>query len=187
MLTSVQNPKIKWIRSLQTNSRVRRREALFVIEGVRLVEEALKAGWDAQFIIHSEDLSKRGQSLVAVYSKLGVQIEAASTQVMRAASDTETSQGILGVLKHQALLFPDEPDFLLILDQIRDPGNLGTILRTSLAAGVQAVFLAPGTADAFAPKVLRAGMGAHFHLPIHRLDWDEITPKIMPICGRRWL
>jgi len=178
MLTSAQNPKIKWIRSLQTNNRVRRREGLFVIEGVRLVEEALKAGWDAQLIIHSEDLSNRGQSIVAEYLKLGVQIEAASTQVMRTASDTETPQGILGVIKHQALPLSEEPDFLLILDQIRDPGNLGTILRTSLAAGVQGVLLPPGSADAFAPKVLRAGMGAHFHLPIQTLDWNEIIPNL---------
>ena len=61
------------------------------------------------------------------------------------------------------------PDFLLILDGVRDPGNLGTVLRTAAAAGVQAVLLAPGCADAWSPKVLRAGMGAHFRLPIHDL------------------
>ncbi|MGE5123438.1 MAG: TrmH family RNA methyltransferase, partial [Acidobacteriaceae bacterium] len=72
------------------------------------------------------------------------------------------------------LPLPAELDFLLILDGIRDPGNLGTILRTAAAARIQAVLLAPGNVDAFAPKVLRAGMGAHFRLPIHQLGWAHI-------------
>ena len=65
-------------------------------------------------------------------------------------------------------------DFILILDAVREPGNLGTLLRTADAAGVQAVLLAPETVDAFAPKVVRAGMGAHFRLPIQSMDWPEI-------------
>jgi TrmH family RNA methyltransferase len=65
-------------------------------------------------------------------------------------------------------------DFLLIADQIRDPGNLGTLLRTGLAGGVDGVLLSPGTVDAFSPKVLRAGMGAHFRLPILNCSWEEI-------------
>ena len=65
----------------------------------------------------------------------------------------------------------------LVLDFIRDPGNLGTLLRTAAAAGVQAVFLPPETTDAFAPKVVRAGMGAHFRLPILSLSWDEIRSR----------
>ncbi len=60
------------------------------------------------------------------------------------------------------------------VDLIREPGNLGTLLRSAAAAGVQAVFLPPEIADAFAPKVVRAGMGAHFRLPIHTMSWDEI-------------
>jgi TrmH family RNA methyltransferase len=80
----------------------------------------------------------------------------------------------LAVLELEALNIPDQPDFILIPDQIRDPGNLGTLIRTAAAAGVQAVLLPPETTDAFAPKVIRAGMGAHFWLPIHVMDWAEI-------------
>jgi tRNA G18 (ribose-2'-O)-methylase SpoU len=58
--------------------------------------------------------------------------------------------------------------------QIRDPGNLGTLLRTAAATGAQAVLIPPETTDAFAPKVVRSGMGAHFRLPIHSMTWDEI-------------
>jgi TrmH family RNA methyltransferase len=65
-------------------------------------------------------------------------------------------------------------DFILIPDQIRDPGNLGTLLRSAAACGVQAALIPPGTTDAFAPKVLRSGMGAHFRLSIRSMNWDEI-------------
>jgi len=92
--------------------------------------------------------------------------------------ETETPQGILAVLEFTDLPIPDSLNFILIPDQIRDPGNLGTLLRTAAAAGVQAVFLPPETTDAFAPKVVRAGMGAHFRLPILSLTWDEIRAYI---------
>ena len=69
---------------------------------------------------------------------------------------------------------PQSPNFILIPDQIRDPGNLGTLLRTADGAGVQTVFLPPETTDAFAPKAVRAGMGAHFRLSIQPKSWEEI-------------
>lgn len=69
-------------------------------------------------------------------------------------------------------------DYMLILDQIRDPGNMGTILRSASAAGVQIVYLSPGSVDPFSPKVLRGGMGAHFKLPIIKAAWEEIEIKI---------
>ncbi len=95
-------------------------------------------------------------------------------QVLKAAGDTETPQGILAVLPIRSLPLPPAPDFTLILDEMRDPGNLGTILRTACAAGVQAVLLSPGSADLYAPKVVRSAMGAHFRLPVHALDWPAI-------------
>jgi TrmH family RNA methyltransferase len=104
----------------------------------------------------------------------GVEVEQVSDVLLNAISETETSQGLLAVLDYSPLALPQPLDFVLIPDSIRDPGNLGTLLRTAAAAGVQAVWLPPETTDAFAPKVLRAGMGAHFRLPIHTLTWEEI-------------
>ena len=104
----------------------------------------------------------------------GIKIEEVDSALLNSLSDTENSQGILAVLNEFRLPIPYSPDFLLILDQIRDPGNLGTLLRTASAAGVDAVILPPKTTDAFSPKVLRAGMGAHFRIPIIRAEWDEI-------------
>jgi TrmH family RNA methyltransferase len=97
---------------------------------------------------------------------------------MKSISETETPQGILAVLELTQLPIPNHPDFVLIPDQIRDPGNLGTLLRTAAAAGVQAVLLPPETTDAFAPKVVRSGMGAHFRLPIRSLNWEEVEQVV---------
>ena len=94
--------------------------------------------------------------------------------MLSSISDTETSQGIIAALDNCQLPIPKSFNFILIPDQIRDPGNLGTLIRTAAAAGAQAVLLPPETTDAFAPKVVRAGMGAHFRLPIHAMSWDEI-------------
>jgi TrmH family RNA methyltransferase len=69
-------------------------------------------------------------------------------------------------------------DLFLICDRISDPGNLGALLRSAAAAGAAAVWLAPGTADAFNPKVVRAGMGAHFRLPLELLEWDTISARL---------
>jgi TrmH family RNA methyltransferase len=98
-------------------------------------------------------------------------------------SDTETPQGILAVLKQQTLPIRENPSFLVIADQIRGPGNMGTLLRTAEAAGADGIVLTPGTVDVFTPKVVRAGMGAHFYLPIHHLSWREIALKTegMPV------
>jgi TrmH family RNA methyltransferase len=105
---------------------------------------------------------------------------------MKALSETETPQGILAVLDEFPLSIPESLNFILIPDQIRDPGNLGTLLRTATVAGVQAVLLPPETTDAFAPKVVRSGMGAHFHLPIHSMTWEEIE-KMLKVASLKVL
>ncbi len=174
MITSAHNPHIQWLRKLQTQAKARRVEGAFVLEGVRLAEEALQAGWPALLVLHNETLSERGQAVVAAFAQRGVPVEQATQAAFKAASDTETPQGLLVALKLQPLPLPGNLDFVLIPDGVRDPGNLGTLLRTAASAGAQAVLLPPGTADAYAPKVLRAAMGAHFRLAVHALEWAEI-------------
>ncbi len=177
MITSTQNPKLKLTRSLLRGAKERREAGAFVAEGVRLVEEALAAGWPFRFTLHTAGLSERGKALLGRLKAEGVETEEVAAHLLDAMSDTGNTQGILAVLDHSLIPIPQELSFVLIPDQIRDPGNLGTLLRTAAAAGVQAVFLPPETTDAFAPKVVRAGMGAHFRLPIHALDWDEIRAR----------
>jgi TrmH family RNA methyltransferase len=174
VITSSQNPKLKLVRSLMGRAKERREANAFVVEGVRLVEDAVNAGWKFQFALYSDGLSERGRDLVNKLLAHRIETEEVAGDLLQKLSDTETPQGILAVLEFSQLPIPNNLDFILIPDQIRDPGNLGTLLRSAAATGVQAVLLPLETTDAFAPKVLRSGMGAHFRLPIHSMTWDEM-------------
>lgn len=174
MISSAQNAKVKLIRSLSGRARDRRESGAFLAEGVRLVEEALAAGWPFRFVLHGADLSDRGRELVRRLAAAGVETEEASDALIRSLGDTETPQGVLSVLNQHTLPPPRSPNLVLIADRVREPGNLGVLLRTAAAAGAQAAWLSPETTDAFSPKALRAGMGAHFRLPIRTMSWDEI-------------
>jgi TrmH family RNA methyltransferase len=106
-----------------------------------------------------------------------------SNPVIAACATTQTPQGVLVVLPFPVL--QSRPGMILILDGLRDPGNLGTILRSAEAAGVGQVILTPGTVDLYNPKVVRAAMGAHFRLPAETLDWPVIADRV---AGRSvWL
>ncbi|MCP4542549.1 MAG: RNA methyltransferase [Chloroflexi bacterium] len=182
MINSQKNAKVKYVRMLQSRRRARQKEQQFIFEGVRLVEEAVRAGVSPTFMFYTEAAqsvdSERSSRLLASLGEMNVPCYAVSDPVMTACSDTETPQGILAVLSIPDLPRPEHPTFSLILDQVRDPGNLGTTLRTALAAGVEQVLLAPGTVDATNPKVVRAAMGAHLRLPVVSLDWNAIAQAV---------
>ncbi|MCX6066778.1 MAG: RNA methyltransferase [Chloroflexi bacterium] len=178
MITSPHNAKLKLVRALAGRPKERRAAGAFLAEGVRLVEDAFAAQWPFQFVLFSSETSNRGKKLVEQIQASGVDVDEVAPEILRAASETEASQGLLAVLKLTDLPLPDQLNFVLIPDQIRDPGNLGTLIRTAAAAGAQAVFIPPETTDPFAPKVVRAGMGAHFHLAVCSLGWDEIRAHI---------
>src|SRR5690606_14915240 len=146
---------------------------LFVAEGVRLIEEAVNSNWEIKFVLYDETLSERGKKKVE--SLKNIEVEEVSPSVMKSISETESPQGILAVLSYSQLPIPNSPTFIRSPDQIRDPGNLGTLHRAAIATGVQAVLSPPETTDAFAPKVLRSGMGADFKVPICEMSWEEIS------------
>jgi TrmH family RNA methyltransferase len=178
MITSSQNPRLKWIRQLQDSNRERRQAGAFVIEGVRLVEEALKRGWPACLVLYSDEINERGRSVVQGFQQQGVETYEVASAVLRSASDTGTPQGLLAVLQAHTLPVPSTLDFVFIPDSVRDPGNLGTMLRTAAATGVQAVCIPPGTVDPYSPKVLRSAMGAHFCLPVIVQDWVSLRELV---------
>jgi len=174
MISSPQNAKVKLTRALTRGSRSRREAGAFVAEGVRLMEEALASDWPVQFALYGGELSQRGRDLVARIKGRGIEADEISAKLLVSLSETETSQGVLGVLANQKSQPQRGMDSVLIADAIRDPGNLGTLLRTAEGAGFDGVFLAPGTTDVFSPKVVRAGMGAHFRVPLFEVKWEEI-------------
>ena len=174
VITSPQNSKIKLVRALMGRAKERREAHAFVIEGVRLVEEVAERGWLFHFVLYDETLSERGKSVLERLRGRGIEVDQISSDLMNDLSQTETPQGILAVISVIDLPMPTSPDFIVIADQLRDPGNLGTLLRSAAAAGVQAVIIPPETTDPFSPKVVRAGMGAHFRLAVHSRTWDNI-------------
>ncbi len=158
-----------------TSRKDRRHERLFVIEGVRLVEEALRSHAQFAVAVYNPDqlaATERGARLVAA---LGSQANAfaAPPEVIAAVSETVTPQGVVA-----AVAWPEvEPagrGVQLVLDAVQDPGNVGTLLRTAEATGISQVICVAGTVDVYSPKVVRAAMGAHFRLPIAQdVTWDE--------------
>lgn len=180
MITSLKNDRVRLVRALQERRRVRQRERRFVVEGVRLCQEAAHAGARPHFVFYTARIQEdpKGRALLTTWQEGGVPCEEVSEEVMTACSGTETPQGLLAVVPIPDLPLPPHPTLILILDRLRDPGNLGTVLRTALAAGVEGVLLAPGTVDATNPKAVRAGMGTHFRLPMAAMDWDEIARAV---------
>ena len=179
MITSASNSKLKLVRSLTGKSRERREAGAFLAEGVRLVEEALASEWPFRFVLYAGEPRPAGQAAAHRASATrGVEVEEVSEKLLASLSETETSQGILAVLSDEKPQPPRTLERVLITDAIRDPGNLGTLMRAAEASGFEAIFMAPGTADAFAPKVVRAGMGAHFRLPLYEISWQEIKTQV---------
>lgn len=171
MITSLQNEKVKLAHALQTAAKARRKERKIVLEGARLVLDACRGGHRPEFVLVGEGADAEA---LARLRALSIEPLAVSDEVLRHISDTQQPQGIVAVFPMPDGVLPADPAHVLILDAIRDPGNLGTILRTAAAAGVDAVLLSPTCADPYNPKALRGGMGAHFRVPLSGRTWAQI-------------
>jgi len=174
MITSPHNDKIQLVRSLLAQRKDREKHQAFVVEGVRLVEELLRTNQQASLVLFTARLSERGQAVAKEFATRGVSVEETTPELLDSIAGTETPQGILAVARITPAPLPADLNFVIALDTVRDPGNAGTILRTAEAAGVQAVFFPPGSVDPFSPKVVRAGMGAHFRVPILQKPWPQL-------------
>jgi TrmH family RNA methyltransferase len=125
--------------------------------------------------LRAPELDERSQAAIRLFPNVPTQM--VTPALLASVSETDSPAGVLAIVPLVSLTFPSLPAFALILDRISDPGNLGTLLRTAEAAGVVAVYLMPGTVDAYNPKVVRAAMGAHFRLPIVGKTWAELPVK----------
>lgn len=179
MITSTSNSKVKYVRRLQVDRRFREREQAFVVEGTRWLSELIPLAYPPQLVLYTNAWHNKREH-TSILQQLDAPAQAVapvSEEVMAEMSDTETPPGVLAVLAMQPRALPPGPTLLLVLDSVRTPGNLGTMLRTAAAAGADGVLLGPSCVDPYNPKVLRGGMGAHLRLPIHRLSWQEIRAK----------
>jgi TrmH family RNA methyltransferase len=180
VITSTSNAQVKYIRSLCAQAKERRRERVFVLEGVRLVRDALQAGAELRLVLYdAEHLSGSDGGRALVRSLIDRSDSyLAAAQAIAAATDTVTPQGVVAVAAWPEVQPGD--GVRLVIDMVQDPGNVGTLLRSAEAAGVGAVYCAKGTADIYSPKVVRAAMGAHFRIAIESdLGWDEIGATLV--------
>lgn len=173
IITSLQNERIKLVFGLQTRPRTRMKERKIALEGTRLIDDALSRGYKAEFILY--DHRKADYERIATWQARKIPLFAVNEAVMQHASDTQQPQGFIGVFPMPFPPIPKKATATLILDAIREPGNMGTILRTASASGVEVVILSEDCVDPYNPKVLRSGMGAHFRLPIVSAKWHEIA------------
>ncbi|HEX9116696.1 MAG TPA: RNA methyltransferase [Anaerolineae bacterium] len=180
MITSADNPKVKQARLL-LERRGRQQQGDCLVEGVRLIEDAMRAGVRPAliFFVPGARQAPRTAGLLDAAEAAGVAAWAVSPAVFATLSETVTSQGIVAIVPIPTHPAPAMPTLSLVLDGIRDPGNLGTILRSADAADVDQVLILRGCVDAWGPKVLRAGMGAHFRLAITAgLDWPAVEQRL---------
>lgn len=168
MITSRQNPLIK---AAHRARRGRHREFLF-LEGFRLIEDALRSPIriEALLVSHRLESEPRARELVARVSPAGTRCEIVRDEVLRSVSDVETSPGIIALASRPKWSVADvlgaPLPLVLIVEGIRDPGNMGTILRSAEAFGATGLVVLKGTTDPFAPKVIRASMGSAVRLPL---------------------
>ena len=167
-ITSRQNPLAVRIRKLNGDRTARRQAGLFPVEGPKLLAEAVKAGTSIDTVV-----TARGTE---VPCPAGVRQVEVPTDLLKSLCDTQTPQGVLFLA---GLPNTAPPERLtggrwLILDGLQDPGNVGTIWRTADALGADGLLLAGRCADPFAPKTVRATMGACFRLPVYEVEGTQL-------------
>ena len=166
VITSKDNEKIKEIKKLK-EKKYREETNLFVVEGIKIVKEAIEYDADIQKIVISNDAIgyEVDEEVLKIIQKYEVMI--VSQNVFESISDVKTPQGILAVIKNKENVKVDyNEDVIFILDNIQDPGNLGTIIRTLDAAGIKQLIVSNDTVDYMSPKVLRSTMGGAFRVNV---------------------
>lgn len=209
-ITSATNPKIKAIKKLE-QKRQRDREGLFVIEGFHLVEEAIQHHAEIEMILYTDTADQTQLAGIELMLQQNtaelpssIEIITITDSILTTLSQTPAPQGILAILKqpkqmleeilvgktntNTAKLAKQRPlQHLLLLDNVQDPGNVGTMIRTAEAAGFKAIILGEGSADLYNDKTIRATQGALFQLPIIRGNLEELLPKIHHAGYESWV
>lgn len=171
MLTSMTNPVIKRIRSLQQR-KFRQQERAFVVEGVRAVQDVFAAGIEPLSVILRYD------STFQVPGEFEAPVHRVSARVFESLTDVAHPQGVLAVipmLEEAPLPDVSEDPLIVVLDGVRDPGNMGTIFRSAAGAGVNHIIIGPESVDPYNPKAVRAAMGAHLRIPFSTGEFDLIS------------
>lgn len=168
-IISKQNETIKRIKSLE-KKKYREKYSEILLEGYRLIEDALESNLIIKTVLYTESIDRKKAILVEKLFEAGAEVIEADEEVFGYISDTVNSQGLLAIAEMPSSELKDIPvkpqGFIIYLDRMQDPGNLGTVIRTADAAGAECVAISAGSVDAYNTKVLRSAMGSVFHLPV---------------------
>lgn len=166
IISSRDNPFFKALKKLATSSRERNKSDRTLLDGAHLVSAYAQAFGAPEKIVVTPEASGNAEIQALLRAFPAVETVELSAALLREISPVESPNGIVAVIPVPHLAAPLKPSFCVLLEDIQDPGNLGSILRSAAAAGVEAAYLSRQCADAWSPKVLRGGMGAHFSLAI---------------------
>ena len=177
-ITSLTNPKVKAIRALQ-QKKFRDQDNLFMAEGLKLVIDALEQGWTIRSFVHAK--SSRGKPAMddaaAKAAARGAQVLIVPEKILTAITRRDNPQAAVGVFEQRFSrldsIRPGKDDVYVALDRVRDPGNLGTIMRTADATGARGVILVGDCTDPFSLETVRATMGSVFAVPLYKANEAE--------------
>ena len=167
-IESTGNTKIKNIKALMSKSRLRKETGFFIAEGPRMVFETPKELLHEVYVAESFLSDQRWQDFFADLDRDRVHAYVVSDQLMRQISDTVTPQGVLAVIRQPSYdpgKLMEGDAYILVLERLQDPGNMGTVFRTAEGAGVTGIFMSSDCVDIFSPKVVRSTMGSLFRVP----------------------
>lgn len=185
MLTNVRSDRVRSVRSLSRRS-VRERTGRFVVDGPQGVREAIRyAGSRVDDLYVTTAALERHADLVDAAREAGIRVHETDDAVLEAMSDTESPQGLLAVVASAPATLDDVlasgPRLLVLLSNVRDPGNAGTVIRGADAFGADAVLVTDGSVDVLAPKVVRSTVGSIFHLPV--VAGLDVTATLDALAG----
>ncbi len=168
MITSTSNAKVKYLVNVKKKRKVRETDGIFLVEGIRMFRE-VPASQLKEVYVSEGFWNKNRAEVDQVIAGTGVKPEILADFVFEYVSDTKSPQGVLCLvqqMKHTlAEILSQEMPLLMVLDNLQDPGNLGTILRTAEAAGVTGIIMSSDCVDIYNPKVIRSTMGSVYRMP----------------------
>lgn len=180
MITSTSNARVKELVQLQKKSKVRNEQGVFLVEGVKMYQEIPQEQL-VKIYVSETFADKQKEEINRLKDRR--KLEYLSDHVFQYVSDTKTPQGILCVVRQSTYCLEDileaEDAHLLVLDNLQDPGNLGTILRTAEGAGVTGIIISKESVDIYNPKVIRSTMGSIYRVPfVYVEDLKEAIEKV---------
>lgn len=186
-ITSKDNAVIKQACLLVSSKKERRKAGLFVAEGVRLCDDLLKSSIKIEYLLYTEVAQKDYPDLIDKLKNAVAESAQISENLAKRISDTQNPQGVFCICrmldKQQNLYRINSGDRYLVLENIRDPGNLGTLIRAAESFGINAVILCDECADIYSPKVIRSTMGSLFRMPVFSFKSGKEAAEELKKCG----